>query len=254
MAESQAIPQRPPARYVYFDGLRGLAALMVALCHYVSAFQLAMLNGNAGLSHFTGDYLWSKTGFVIFYSPDYGVAIFFILSGFVLASSMEGNRASWIALSLRRWVRLILPVLAVTVLVWIILQFEAYSGVQEAARQTKSAWFAAIDPSKLVDIPLWKIILNGLFSIFVPHPSGSLPLRLNAVLWTMPIELDGSLVLFAAYCLRARIGFLANNRLVWFSLALVAAILTFQTKFYGFGLGVVIFEAKSLIEFQSAHC
>lgn len=247
MAAAQPTPQAP-ARYVHLDGLRGLAALTVAFSHYMSAFQLAVLTGDAAQSHMAGDYLLSKTSWVIFFSPDFGVAIFFILSGFVLAAAMSGNSASWPALALRRWVRLILPVLAVTILAWGLVRAGAYGAVQEAARQTQSLWLANIDPSRFADTPLWALLLNGLYSFFVPRSAGNLSMHFNQVLWTMPIELDGSLALFAAYCLRARMGWLAARRGLWALLAILAAVLLFQTKFYGFALGVAIYEIKALAE------
>lgn len=55
-----------PHRYAYLDGVRGLASLMVAVCHYVVAFQPAMLNGDQALSHFPNDYLLARTGWVFF--------------------------------------------------------------------------------------------------------------------------------------------------------------------------------------------
>lgn len=254
MAELQVSTRQMSPRYVPLDGLRGIAALSVAFSHYISAFQLAMLTGTPAISHFNDDVLMAKTGLVIFYSPDFAVAIFFILSGFVLAASMESNRASWLALIARRWVRLMLPVLAVAVFVWVLLKLGAYAGIQKAAAQTQSAWLKNIDPSSLASTKLWKVISHNLIGPFVPHPFGALALHMNAALWTMPTELIGSLVLLSVYCFGKRVGLVRENRLVWPCLSLIIAVLTFQTKFYGFGLGVLIFEIKNLIamKFQNA--
>lgn len=234
-----------PGRYEYLDGIRGLASLMVAVCHYVTAFQPDLLNGDASLSHFPGDYLLAKTGLVFFYNPDFGVAIFFVLSGFVLAASVAHEPPSWPSLAVRRWVRLILPVLTISVILWVALHLGAFRGVPAAAIQAKSKWFAAMFADPTYHVPLWKQIGDGLITFFRPDQSSGLSGALNPVLWTMPIELQGSLVLFALYCYGADLFRRRRGRVL---VMLLAVPLTFQTSFYGFGLGVALFEAKRLLE------
>lgn len=93
-------------------------------------------------------------------------------------------------------------------------------------------------------VPLWKQITDGLFTYFRLDQSGGLSMMLNPVLWTMPIELQGSLVLFAVYCYGADLFRHWGGAML---VMLLAAPLTFGTKFYGFGLGIAIFEAKRLL-------
>ncbi|MDE1895620.1 MAG: acyltransferase [Rhodospirillales bacterium] len=238
---------KPPSseRYEYLDGIRGLASLMVAVCHYVTAFQPDLLNGDASLSHFPGDYLLARTRWVFFYNPDFGVAVFFVLSGFVLAASVAHEPPSWPSLALRRWVRLILPVLTISIILWIALYLGAFRGVPEAAVQAKSKWFAAMFADPTYHVPLWKQIGDGLITFFRLDQSSGLSGALNPVLWTMPIELQGSLVLFAVYCYGADLFRRRRGRVL---VMLLAVPLTFQTNFYGFGLGIALFEAKRLLE------
>lgn len=239
-----AKPNEAP-RYAYLDGVRGLASLMVAASHYVLSFQPAMMNGDQSAGHFPGDYLVARTGWVFFFNPDFAVAIFFVLSGFVLAASVAHAPPSWPALALRRWIRLALPVLAISVLLWITLHLGAFRAVPEAAAQAGSKWLAAMFAGPTYQVPLWKQIADGMFTYFRLDQSAGLSGQLNAVLWTMPIELQGSLVLFAVYCYGADLFRRKRGRVL---VMLLAAPLTFDTNFYGFGLGVTLFEAKRLLE------
>ena len=121
----------PPAggggRYAYLDGLRGVAALVVVLCHFVLAFQPALLSGRAGQGATAAGTGLSHTLLVLFWSPDCAVHVFFVLSGFVLSSAMAGQPtgrplARLGALLLRRWVRLAGPILGSSLLAWGVIQ------------------------------------------------------------------------------------------------------------------------------------
>lgn len=72
------------------DGLRGMAAFNVAICHFVSAFLPAMLHKNYP-SIFSEsieksaifDFLTSPPA-TLFFNGNFAVVLFFVLSGYVL--------------------------------------------------------------------------------------------------------------------------------------------------------------------------
>ncbi len=80
-------PQEPPIqqpreqRFVFLDSLRGLAALWVLLFHYFEAGHAKDLEGILPV--------WLAT---FFHSGHFGVPIFFVLSGFVIAHSVGNQR------------------------------------------------------------------------------------------------------------------------------------------------------------------
>lgn len=101
----------------YLDGLRGLACLMVAACHFYALF---------GYVFWGTDVLASKTD--IFYSGPLCVRLFFIVSSFLLSASLyqsisvEKIRDTIV----KRYLRLTLPILAVTLLIFIMEQLHVF--------------------------------------------------------------------------------------------------------------------------------
>jgi peptidoglycan/LPS O-acetylase OafA/YrhL len=100
-------------RFLYIDGLRGLAAIMVVVGHLLAAAE-GKSTGLLGPITAIGDY------------GRYGVQIFFVLSGFVIAHSVVGGiyTGSFLGrFAARRFVRLDLPywsVIAVEIfLLWL---------------------------------------------------------------------------------------------------------------------------------------
>jgi peptidoglycan/LPS O-acetylase OafA/YrhL len=79
-------------RITYLDGLRGVACMQVVASHYAAAFYPAMV---------------LKLRFLTAGST--AVAVFFLISGFVLTSSFEMSAASRVILVLRRLLRLAVP-------------------------------------------------------------------------------------------------------------------------------------------------
>lgn len=86
-------------RYVFVDALRGVAAVMVLVYHVVVSAEILIAPG-----HFVPGWLQA-----ISHNGTYGVQVFFVLSGFVIAHSLRDNpltRASIGRFMLRRQIRL----------------------------------------------------------------------------------------------------------------------------------------------------
>ena len=236
----------PPAagggRYAYLDGLRGVAALAVVLCHFVLAFQPALLSGKAGQGAAVAGTGLSRTPLVLFWSPDCAVHVFFVLSGFVLSSAMAGQPAGRPlarlgALLLRRWVRLAGPILGSSLLAWGVIQ-AGWLRNGPAAVLNGSDWLAmpfgwlAWQPNSLpvlVEQSLWGILATA------TH-------WWNPALWTMPVEFWGSAGVFAAYtALRPAPG--------WVRVAVLTAGLAGLARFNagGFAVGALLWESRMLL-------
>lgn len=163
--------QKPESeRKPYLDGVRGVAACVVFFAHL--SLSLAgktwVFNGNAA------------------------VCIFFVLSGYVLSELVQRSPLSFPAQVVRRYLRLVVPMLLTSAFAWVLLATGLYRNQQAAALLSSSfdsSWLASwykFDPS------FRGMIGETLYSVFIDGRSDY-----NCNLWTMQPELIGSLYVFA---------------------------------------------------------
>jgi peptidoglycan/LPS O-acetylase OafA/YrhL len=206
-------------RFACLDGLRGWAALLVVLHHGMVAVDFALVTGQPIDSRGTWDIWISGTPFFPLASAgSLAVCIFFGLSGFVLTHAYSRSRQSWLALVIRRYVRLGIPMFAGCLVSWMLLN-AGLMRPHPAVLITHSSWLnrlvhqqpdfvaAAIEP------------VRWLFGPSMDHSQAY-----DAALWTMPIEAGGSLLLITVFvflrCVEIR-----SQRLVGYVFLLFAVIL-----------------------------
>jgi peptidoglycan/LPS O-acetylase OafA/YrhL len=163
--------QRKP----YLDGLRGYAANIVLVNHLAAALLPSIFAVDAPVLGF----LWNGNA---------AVCIFFVLSGYVLADLAENSQLNFVAQALRRYVRLALPMLLTSTLAWALLACALYHN-REAADVTHSWWLRqwyGFEPS------FADMAIEALYRAFT-----GVDCEYNPNLWTMSIELLGSLYIFA---------------------------------------------------------
>src|SRR6185312_17539398 len=93
----------------YLEGLRGLAALSVILHHFLVAFYPLSYYGDNTPSHLGNiEMLYFQSPFSFLTNGNFMVAIFFVLSGYVLSDSYfrTGNKEVLISSTIRRFPRL----------------------------------------------------------------------------------------------------------------------------------------------------
>ena len=224
----------PPQRLAPLDGLRGIAALNVVLCHVVVGFQPTLLDGVAEHAHFAGSATLATLPLIVFWNPEFPVAIFFVLSGLVLAGAVKNASPRQLpGLVVRRWVRLSFPILGTSALVWVLAEASLFRAV-DASALSGSRWLSyhyawtAFLPNDFLQM-VWQSI--GDIYITGSH-------YYNSALWTMPTEFRGSLAVFAFYALAPA---------SWpFKVCglLVGAALGCKTPYLCFVAGVALFELK----------
>lgn len=227
-------------RLTELDGLRGLAAAVVFLCHFCLSFQPALLSGDPAQGAFAASTGISRTPLILFLNPELAVTVFFVLSGFVLAMASAkprpgGELRRLAAQLLRRWIRLAGPLLGSSLLVWAAVEGDWLWNKQAAAANGSSwldmhyGWFATLPNSLAI------LVQQSLLDVFIFKTPWW-----NLALWTMPIEFAGSVGLFAAYALLRR----ADRRLR-VALLLCALAGLSATQYMGFAAGALLWEAHA---------
>ena len=180
-------------RQAHLDGLRGVAALIVLFGHIMIALFPAVVTQNPNEAHTRFDQLGGFLPIGFIWNGNFGVCIFFVLSGYVLSAYAVQTRVSFLADLLRRYLRLALPVVIISTCAWLMLTLGAFSNFQAAVAVTKSGWLSGwyrFEPNFLV---MAKEALYGAFA------SGQN--TYNSNLWTMGWELPGSVYVFLCWAL-----------------------------------------------------
>lgn len=172
-------------RILAFDGLRGFAAMVVVVFHY-----LAMLHPEWVADYATSPALLVDTPLAVFWNGPFAVSVFFVLSGFVMAAAAERRAPYLIGNVLTRYLRLAVPVLTSVLLAYLWLSLMPTAARDLAATlDAPSRWLTYTEQAPLPGLPA--AIHDGLAGSFITGMSG-----FNNVLWAMQIELVGSVLLF----------------------------------------------------------
>lgn len=180
----------------YLDSLRGLACILVVLSHLTLVYFPYLHNFGDGVipDEFPVQHALYNLPFSFFYSGSAAVYIFFVLSGIVLTKSVRYYNATHICgLVASRYPRLMIPALASCILQFIVLYF-IYN---ESAGGELSSWFYGI----YVKPSFFDALRSGVFDAFFKGHS-----IYNTALWTMQIELYGSIAVYFSCFLGKKIG------------------------------------------------
>lgn len=174
----------------FLNGLRGGAAFIVVIAHYLQVFYPTVFNGNIESIHTKSnlELIFYKTPLNLFINANFSVCIFFVLSGYVLSMKFFKYKDNKIIISgmLKRHLRLALPVLAVLTLAYIMYKFNTFY-LGDVSTITKTD----ITNTYLIKYDYIDILKQSLFQVFIFDIQ-----TYNAVLWTMQYELIGSFIVF----------------------------------------------------------
>ncbi|HYZ24574.1 MAG TPA: acyltransferase [Rhodopila sp.] len=193
MMQAQFRAGQSSGRLSQLEGLRGLAAMMVVAWHFIWAFAPWQLGSVAGLP--TSGMVGSPVAASI--DGPAAVALFFVLSGFVLPLGLfrSGRVRTAIQAAAKRWLRLAgLSVVAV-LSCYALFRLDLFR-YREAAGLTGSTWLGSYgggDPTGRFVPSLTGALSEGLIGAFVWNSDAY-----NPVLWTMRHELFGSFVSIGA--------------------------------------------------------
>ena len=228
MADDRRLPQ--------LDGLRGVAAVVVVIFHFLLAFipsflphPLAFAPNENPAETLRSFWLADSPVGILFNGP-FAVYVFFVLSGFVV-SNAAANRNNPVYLNvLFRYLRLSIPTTASIILAWMLLGLFP-DKVRSLNLVLPHNWLELIRQSPLP--PLSFALTDGFLNVFKDGFSS-----FNVVLWTMKIELFGSLAIYLVYGLVE-----SRMRLAVLFLASISCLLLSPLRMYlGFAFGVGLRE------------
>lgn len=208
------------------ESIRGLACLAVVFSHLSLSFFPYLHHFDVNEKTTSSiQYFIHHSPFAFWYSGTAAVFLFFVLSGFVLSYAIlkkpEQAKTKIKSMLIKRYPRLAIPAVVSCVLVWIVfLCFDIDSS-------QVNGWFQSYVTQ---NITLKHALYEGTIGSFFFAESDT-----NWVLWTMHIELMGSLALFLLLYLYQ------TKRSLFFVASLLLPALAWYFKGEGFFLGILSF-------------
>ncbi len=219
------------SRFPYLDGLRGLAALLVVLHHGTISHDWALHSGLVSDSKFSWDVAVSGMPFFLLNGGDFAVCLFLVLSGFVLAHSFLHSSLGIFASAIKRYTRLTMPIVVTSLIslaVGILTPGFALPGTIGTGRSLPDLLGA-----------LRFCLVEAFYRATFAGLHGA---SYNGVLWTIPIEFHGSILLLLVFAATRRI---ARTSSTWTTLAgvvcFVLFLLTWHSRLGLFGAGATLY-------------
>jgi peptidoglycan/LPS O-acetylase OafA/YrhL len=223
----------------YIDAIRGLAALIVVLRHFRSAFFPYSAFGATTFGqyfpHSALEIFLSETMPGLLTSGNFSLTLFFVLSGYVLSFKLIGKpnvRSRVLGATLKRPVRLVGLIWLSIILAYILWKLGWYYNQEIAPLTSSVPWFSSYWGDR---VPVFLRFLRDL--VFYPFSKG---LIYNGPLWMMDVELDGSMLTFAYV-------FLLGDRRFRLWVLVPGIVLLWGTYHAGFALGILCGEIELII-------
>jgi len=216
-------------KLVYLDGLKGLGCVFVFLTHFVFAFYYGMYQYEPESCHLPGnfDIVIGKSPLNLLFNGNTAVRLFLVLSGYLLCRNFFGDRDKkrlWNS-ALKRYLRLMPPVLVVNTAVCLCMSFGLYQNGAAAAAAGSMKWFAgfnAFAPS------VTGMLRESLYGCFLFGSNAY-----NGVVWTLQMLFLGA---YLDYALAAFVSHLRFRWLIYGALALLLLRSDFLSIFLGYVL------------------
>lgn len=214
-------------RSSYLDIIRGLACLQVLFLHIAEAFYPAFATEK--ISDFTLGGLVHGSPLYLIYDGYTGVFVFFLLSGYVLTPSFAKDVNPFVQF-IARWGRLVVPAAAACafsfVIKWLLVDWDPAPRAADISGSVflQDWWRPALG---------WTLFAKDAFfnSIFVGYAEtsalltdrylDSIATAFVAPLWTLSVEMHGSLIVLTLVTLRKKHPFFYRMALLVLSLMLI---------------------------------
>ena len=231
----------------WLDGLRGFAALMVYFHHHqlwAHSFEGNLIYENS--FGYEGKHYFAALPFIrnFFSGGHFAVAVFFVISGYVLSTKSLGqiqksqyqNAADSIGSALfRRWLRLYIPVIAVT-FIW--FSQRHWFGIWVEVSKRKNSYRE--------ELWTWYTTIKNFSFIFLTGDIYEFARLYHPHSWSIPIEFKGSIIVYTAISALSKC---TRNARLWCETVLMFYFLYIVDGWYGalFISGMLLCDLELLV-------
>lgn len=214
----------------FIDGIKAIATVMVFNIHFLNAYYCGIYTLNPEHFHTANGLEWyiGATPLNIVYAGKLGARIFLVLSAFLLARRYFLNRGETKILvrsSVKKYFRLVLPILAVNILVVILMAAGAYNNPEAAVLANSVEFFGSYNK---FEPNLAAAIKEAVWGCFVTGSN-----TYNGPLWFIFYEFWGCLLVAAILSV-------AGREKARYLIYIAAAVLFIRSDFLGMILGLVV--------------
>ena len=223
----------------YINGLKGIGAGIVYLCHFVFAFYYGMYTLEPADCHLPGnlDIIIGQSPLNTLFSGNFAVRLFLVMSGYVLCLGYfkTRDRKRLVVSGAKRYIRLLPTILVSNVLICLLMAMGAYCNVT-VAELTASPWLAGFNRC---EPNLWNAVWEAVFGCFFVGTN-----QFNGVLWTIPFLFLGALLVYAVAWL---IGDKKWRYVVYLIMGVAVLMTDYAGIFWGFVLCDVMHTQERLV-------
>jgi len=238
-------------RIHFLNGLRGILAVIIFIHHFFYLFAPSFIFGGTFEQFSAGE--WTAYRIIaysplnILYNPGFAINFFFLLSGYVQSHRyFKTNDLVFVQKSfLKRYFRLCLPVLTIVLLVYLFHKLNLFNKSLIPVNALNNDWVKSMLPDSLSFLE----VVNFGFTNFFEGNS-----RYYPVLWTMPIELYSSLMLFIIILVTHGLKNKTSLMVFWLFVQLFV-LKAYYSALFSMGVLICLLDTQSLkfkSEFLSA--
>lgn len=226
----------------YINGLKGIGAGIVYLCHFVFTFYYGMYSLEGVHCHLPGnlDIAIGQSPFNILFSGNFAVRLFLVMSGYVLCLGyfQTRDKKRLVTSASKRYIRLLPPILVSNVLICLLMYLGAFGNVA-VSELTSSPWLAGFNRC---EPNILDALLEAVFGCFFLGTN-----QYNGVLWTIPFLFLGALLVYGCAWLFGE----KKWRYLIYAVFGIGLLLTdYAGIFYGFVLCDIIHTQPKLVEWM----
>ncbi len=179
-------------RLDYINGLKGIGAGIVYLCHFVFTFYYGMYSLEAADCHLPGnlEILIGQSPLNLLFNGNFAVRLFLVMSGYVLCLGYfrTKDKKRLLISAGKRYIRLLPPILICNVMICLLMMAGVYQNVS-VSELTGSFWLAGFNRC---EPKISEAVAEAVFGCFFLGTN-----QYNGVLWTIPYLFLGAMMVYA---------------------------------------------------------